>query len=60
MQELLQALYRFENALSLALINHYCRTMAEITGRQESELRAEVLDERDRLIALKQSDSQRL
>jgi hypothetical protein len=35
----------------VALLSHYCQTMAALTGRPEADIRAEVLAERDRLRA---------
>jgi len=55
-QELGIALFRFETALSQAILSHYCKSMATITGKSEDEIRSEIMEEKEQLIKSRQQD----
>lgn len=44
------SLYSINSALAMAILEHYCQTMSKITGRPASEIRAEVMANRDQLV----------
>lgn len=50
-KELMIALFSMENALSQAILNHYCKSMATLTGKSEDEIRDEIRQEKLLLIS---------
>lgn len=50
-KKLVLGLNEMEGALTTAILNHYCRSMAALTGGNESDIRNEILAEKQIILA---------